>query len=90
VAVTAAYDGAAGFCCWAARGGWRLGGIMATVELESVTTTVIDLYVYWKLGFMLNLEAWLSTGLSAVGVLDALGVLIECSDWTALDTLAVR
>jgi len=63
---------------------------MATVALESVTATVIDLYVCWKPGCMLNLEAWLSTGLSAVGVLDALGALIECSDLTALDTLEVN
>jgi len=39
-----------------------------TIDLESVTATVIDLYVYWKPGFMLNLEAWRSLGLSAVGV----------------------
>jgi len=32
----------------------------ATVAIESVTATVINLYVYWKPGFMLNLEAWLS------------------------------
>jgi len=45
----------------------------ATVALESVTATVIeiDLYVYWKPGFRIKLEALLSTGLSAVGVLDA-------------------
>jgi len=45
------------------------------IALESVTATVIDLYACWKPGFMLNLEAWLSTGLSAVGVLDALSDL---------------
>jgi len=60
VDVAAAYDGAAGvFCgCWAARWGWHLGGMMTeiyftdltarvgtAVALESVTATVIDLYV---------------------------------------------
>jgi len=38
------------------------GGGKATVAIaiESVTATVIDLYVYWKPGFMLDLEAWRS------------------------------
>jgi len=31
------------------------------IALESVTATVIDLYVCWKPGFMLNLEAWLAS-----------------------------
>ena len=79
VAVAAAYDGAAGvFCgCWAARWGWRLGGMMteiyfngtarvgiSTVALESVTAAMINLYAYWKPGFRIKLEAWLSSSLS--------------------------
>ena len=35
-----------------------------TVALESVTATVIDLYVYWKLGFRIQLVALLSSILS--------------------------
>ena len=31
-----------------------------TLLVNSVTATVIDLYVCWKPGFMLKLEAWLS------------------------------
>ena len=39
---------------------------MATVALESVTATVIDLYVYWKLGFRIKLEALLLSSSSSV------------------------
>jgi len=65
----------------AAREGWRHGGMMtetyfsdltagvgmATITLESVTATVIDLYTYWKPGFRIKLEALLSSSLSAGG-----------------------
>jgi len=89
--VVAAYDGAAGvFCgCCAARGVWRLGGMMAEMcfndltarvgvatvatAINSVTATVIDLYVHWKPGFVLNLEASLSSSLSMVRDGDKLG-----------------
>jgi len=67
--VAAACDGAAGVFCggWAARWGWRLGGMM-TIAIESVTATVIDLHVCWKGRFVLRLEAWLSSSLDAVAV----------------------
>jgi len=45
---------------------------MATIAiaLESVTATVIeiDLYVYWKPGFRVKLEAWRSSSLDTVAV----------------------
>jgi len=42
VAVAAAYDGAAGvFCgCWAARWGWRLGGMMTEIYFNDLTARV--------------------------------------------------
>jgi len=39
----------------------------ATIAIESVTATVIDLYAYWKPGFMLNLEVWLSSAVKFNG-----------------------
>jgi len=69
----------------------------ATIALESVTATVIDLYVHWKPNVMLKLEAWLASVLVSVigGVLKAF-VLVECNELDAsaavgfLDTSAVR
>ena len=42
VAVAAAYDGAVGgFCgCWAAHGGWRLGGMMTEIYFNDLTARV--------------------------------------------------
>jgi len=42
VAVAAAYDGAVGgFCgCWAARWGWRLGGMMTEIYFNDLTARV--------------------------------------------------
>jgi len=58
-------------------GSTRVG--TATAVLESVTATVIaiDLYVYWKPGFRIKLEALLSSGVSAVGL------ELKCNNSTA-------
>jgi len=55
---------------------------VATVAIESVTATVIDLYVYWKPGFMLKLEAWLATSLSVGRDGSGLGSSIGFKDLT--------
>jgi len=75
--VAAAYDGAAGGLGGTAQGVWRLGG-MATIAIaiESVTATVIDLYVYWKPGFVIRLEAWLS----------AVGFEFDSTAWFQLES----
>jgi len=44
-----------------------LDSATVAIALESVTATVIDLYVSWKPGFRIKLEALLSSGLLAVG-----------------------
>ena len=57
----------------------------ATVAIEAVTATVIDLYVYWKPGFMLKLEAWLASVL----VLEEVYVINDSIAWHHLESTAV-
>jgi len=56
----------------------------ATVALESVTATVIeiDLYVYWKPGFRIKLEASLAANLSVGRDGSGLGSSIGFKDLT--------
>jgi len=52
-----------------------LDSATVAIALESVTATVIDLYVYWKPGFMLKLEAWLASVL----ILEEVSVILYSS-----------
>jgi len=55
----------------------RVGTATIALALESVTATVIDLYVYWKPGFRIKLEALrlsiLSVGRDGSGLGSSIG-----------------
>jgi len=59
-----------------------VGKATVAIAIESVTATVIDLYVYWKLGFRIKLEASLSI---AAGINDSIGI-----SFNDLDDLMTR
>ena len=62
----------------------------ATIALESVTATVIDLYVYWKPGFVIRLEAWRATSMYVDGLDIASEIdLTAATMAVGIDTLAI-
>ena len=60
-----------------------LDSATVAIALESVTATVIDLYVYWKPGFRIKLEASLAANLSVGRDGSGLGSSVGFKDLTA-------